>query len=72
MLLRTRTLTMKSIMGEVKPGGLFAYPYQSNGSLVLFAHDKTSYSWGGTWPSGQRGALVSRRSQVRIPTVAVN
>jgi hypothetical protein len=27
---------------------------------------------GGTWPRGQRGALASRRSQVRIPVVAVN
>jgi hypothetical protein len=27
---------------------------------------------GGTWPSSQRGALAARRSQVRIPVVAVN
>jgi hypothetical protein len=27
---------------------------------------------GGTWPSSQRGALASRRSQVRIPAEAVN
>jgi hypothetical protein len=29
-------------------------------------------NWGGTWPSGQRGALASRRSQAQIPAVAVN
>jgi hypothetical protein len=27
---------------------------------------------GGSWPSGERGALACRRSQVQIPTVAVN
>jgi hypothetical protein len=26
----------------------------------------------GTWPSGQKGALASWRSQVRIPVMAVN
>jgi hypothetical protein len=26
----------------------------------------------GTWPSGQKGVLASRRSQVRIAAVAVN
>jgi hypothetical protein len=26
----------------------------------------------GAWPSGQRGALASRRSQVRIPSVALD
>jgi hypothetical protein len=30
------------------------------------------FLWGGSWPSGQRGALASRRSQTRIPAVAVN
>jgi hypothetical protein len=27
---------------------------------------------GGAWPSDKKGALASRRSQVRIPAVAVN
>jgi hypothetical protein len=32
--------------------------------------DSISCLWGGTWPSGQRGARASRRSQVGIPALA--
>jgi hypothetical protein len=43
-----------------------------NWSRQQISNDKHTTHFGGTWPSGQRGALASWRSQVRIPAVAVN
>jgi hypothetical protein len=49
----------------------------NNNNLICKAHisittNANGANNGGTWPSGQRGALASQRSQVRIPAVAVN
>jgi hypothetical protein len=42
-------------------------------STSIEESDETSFkTGGGTWPSGQRGALASQSSQVQIPAVAVN
>jgi hypothetical protein len=41
-------------------------------ALSIFVNNNHMVDGGGTWPSGQRGALASRRSQVPIPAVAVN
>jgi hypothetical protein len=57
------------------------YPDSKNGNVVAVVvvvvtfksvMSSTTTTMGGTWPSGQRGALACRRSQVRIPAMVVN